>query len=925
MKKRMCLFTIVFLILQFFIWGSDGINLQVSTNLVSGTLDNGLQYYILKNKKPENRASLNLVVKAGSLYEAEEQQGLAHFLEHMAFNGTTKYQKNELVTYLQSLGLSFGGDLNAYTSFSETVYKLQVPTSKTDLETGFDVLKEWASEITLDSKDIENEKNIIIEEWRLRQGISQRVGDLQKKILYGDSWYSKRFPIGHPETIKGATSKRLRDYYEKWYQPENMAIVAVGDFNIDDIEELIIKNFTPLKNKSKVINENYSISLPIEDSITIFTDPELTTTNFNIMWKESIRPIDTLAAFKESLEKILLNSILNTRFSILSKAKDSSFVYSSIYNYPLNKDTGIYAISALIKGENIDKSITDIINNIKNISSNGVSTQELENEKLNLLNNLKNIVNNKESIKNDVYIDSIVDYILNNNIFIEPDIEYELTEQILKNITIDDLKKIASNLISLNYNVLITSRDNMKEKLPKEDEIKSLIDSLLAQPSTSIEEISFETELPDLNLTPGVSKIILKEKDYTKLLLSNGIEVLYKETDFDKDNITFKLTKLQGSSSLDYSKYINSLFLPDILSNSGVGNIDYSSLELYFKGKNFSVEPFINDYTQGFLISTNKENLTEALKYFRVLLSNPKFDENIIESNLKTNSELIKNRDFSPKSLLKKMYLETLNNNHPRKQLLKTEDLSYVSKENLLSTFDNLFSNFKDYKLVVTGSIDEETLIKNLDYYFANLPINDTQLNYKNLNVVYPTNSIKKNLVKGVDKKATVILTFPYHGDFSLENRVLYSAFSNLLNILLIEDVREKIGGVYSISSYSNLEKLNFGENYLQITFSTDTKRVNEVISKVTDIIESIQKGNFPKNKILDIQKNYKLNFETALKTNSFWNNYLEKKNLISDYEFYAPMRYNKTVNYNSIINFSNRALDIKNCVEVVLLPEKEE
>ena len=925
MKKRTLFFTLIFFALQFLVFSNSVPNLKVSENLISGTFDNGLQYYIFKNKKPENRASLNLVVKAGSLYEEEDQQGLAHFLEHMAFNGTTKYKKNELIKYLQSLGLSFGGDLNAYTSFSETVYKLQVPTSKKDLETGFDVLKEWASEVTLDPKDVESEKNIIIEEWRLRQGISQRVGDLQKKILYGDSWYSKRFPIGFPETIKNATPKRLRDYYEKWYQPENMVVIAVGDFNVDEVKQLIINNFSQLKNKTKVVDEYFSIALPKEDSVTIFTDPELTTTNFNIMWKESITSINTEESFKKNLEKILLNSILNTRFSILSKDKDSPFVYSSIYNFPLNKDTGIYAISSLIKDNNVNQSITYIIDNLKDISINGISKTELENEKINLLNNLKTILNNKESIKNDTFMDSIIDYILNNNVFMEPDTEYILTNKIIENIDTNDLKGIAQSILSSNYDILLTSRENMKENLPKEKDIKNLIDLLLSQSTTSIKLNSFDTKLADLNLVPGTSKILSVEKDYTKLLLSNGIEVLYKKTDFDKDKITFKLTKLQGNSSLNYSQYINSLFLPEILSNSGVGNINYSSLELYFKGKNFSVEPFIDDYTQGFLISTNKENLSEALKYFRTLISDPKFDENIIESNLKTNKELIKNRDFSPRALLKKEYLETLNNNHPRKKPLTLEDLSYINQNELNNTFNNLFTNFKNYKLTIVGSIDEKTLLKDLDYYFANLPTNENPQNYKPLDVSYPNTYIKKVVTKGVDKKATVILTFPYIGDFSIENRVMYGALSNLLNILLIEDVREKIGGVYSISSSSNLEKLNFGENYLQIAFNTDTKRVDEVISKVKQTIKSIQDGNFPENKILDIQKNYELNFEIALKTNSFWNNFLDKKNLISDYEFYTPMRYNKIVDYNSIKSFSNRVLNINNCVEVILLPEKEE
>ncbi|MGL5428329.1 MAG: M16 family metallopeptidase, partial [Cetobacterium sp.] len=472
MNKRRYFQIILFFILQLFTFSNTIKNLTPSENLISGKLDNGLEYYILKNSKPENRASLNLVVKAGSLLEEENQQGLAHFLEHMAFNGTTKYQKNELVQYLQSLGLSFGGDLNAYTSFSETVYKLQVPTSENDLAIGLDVLKEWASEITLDSKDVENEKKIIIEEWRLRQGISQRVGDLQKKILYGDSWYSKRFPIGFPETINNATDKILRDYYEKWYQPQNMAVVAVGDFNPSTIEKLISENFKGLKNKTIAEKKDFKISLAKEDSITIFTDPELTTTNLNIMWKENTTSINNEEAFKKGLEKILFNSILNTRFSILSKDKNSPFIYSSIYDFSLNNETGLYVVSSLIRENNTEETISTIVNNLKDISINGVSKAELESEKINLINNLKTLVNNKESIKNDTYMSSIIDYILNDNTFLTLDEEYALTLKLIKDISIDNLKTLSQNILSLNYDVLITSRENMKNTLPKEEDLK---------------------------------------------------------------------------------------------------------------------------------------------------------------------------------------------------------------------------------------------------------------------------------------------------------------------------------------------------------------------------------------------------------------------------------------------------------------------
>ncbi|MEG3012839.1 MAG: insulinase family protein [Cetobacterium sp.] len=925
MKKNYLFPVFLFLILKTLIFTQEPIQFTNSKNLVSGELKNGLKYYLFKNKKPENRASLNLVVNAGSLLETDEQQGLAHFLEHMAFNGTTKYKKNDLVKYLQSLGLSFGGDLNAYTSFSETVYELQVPTTNTDLKAGLEVLREWSSEITLDPKDVETEKNIIIEEWRLRQGINQRVGDLQRKILYGDSWYSKRFPIGFPEIINNANSKKLKDYYKKWYQPKNMSVVAVGDFDIKEVENLIVENFSSLKNTDSDLPKNFDIKLSTHNSVTIFTDPELTTTNFNIMWKENISPLNNSLSYEKFLAKTLLNSILNTRFSILSKAKDAPFVYSSIYNVPLNKETGIYAVSSLIKENDLDSSITDIINNIKSVSLNGVSDKELSNEKLNLINNLKTLVNNKDSIVNDNYAQAIRNFILNNDSFIESDEELSLTENYMKNITSDSLKEICTHLLQSNYDVFITSRDNLKDSLPTEESIITLIDKLSNQKEVNISNNNFNLKLASLDLKPGTSKLVSSEDNYKEFLLSNGIKVLYKNTDFDKDRIYIKLTKLEGSSTLEQKEYLNALFLPDILNNSGLGNIDYKSLEIYFKGKNFDVSPFIDDYMQGFTISTTKENLIESLNYFRTLISKPIIDENILNSTLKSNAEIIKNRDFSPKSVFKKSLLSTLNSDHPRRRMLELDDLNLISEENLNNVFNKLFTNFKDYKITVTGSIEETELIKVLDTYFANLPTKSESVEPKNLNVIYPKDSVRKTVVQGIDKKSTVVLTYPYHGEFSLENRLLYGAFSNLLNILLIEDVREKIGGVYSISSRSELEKFNFGENYLQIVFSTDTKRTDEVIDKVKEVINNIQKGNFSKNKIEDVQKNYELNFETAIKTNSFWNNFLEKKNLISDYEFYTPMRYNSIVNYNSIVEFSNKAIDKNNCIEVVLLPEKED
>ncbi|MGL4868081.1 MAG: insulinase family protein, partial [Cetobacterium sp.] len=594
------------------------------------------------------------------------------------------------------------------------------------------------------------------------------------------------------------------------------------------------------------------------------------------------------------------------------------------YDFSLNKDINIFASSSSVKDNNIKETLTDVLNNLKDISLNGITPDELKREKINLINDLKNVISNKDSLKNDVYIDSILEFILKDNIFLTPEKEFDLVNELLNNISSESLQNISKNILSSKYEIFITSRENMKDKLPTKDELTNLIQQILSQTSLISKSNNSDLNLEELKLVSGTSELKSSTSDYSEFTLSNGIAVLYKQTDFDKDKIYIKLTGPTGSSNLDYKQYINTLFLPEILTNSGVGKIDYNSLELYFKGKNFSVSPYINDYTNGFLITTNKENLNESLNYFRNLIQNPKFDENIIDSTLKTTKELIQNRIFSPRSVFRKTYLETLNSMHPRRTLIEIDDLKYISKQNLEETFNSTFSNFNGYKLSVAGSIDEKDLELILNKYFSNLPVKDKTSNLKVLDVNYPKGYTKKTVVQGIDKKSSVVLTFPYNGSFTVENRALFNGFSSLLNILLIENVREKIGGVYSISSSTNFEKLNFGENYLQISFSTDTKRVDEVISKTKSTIEMIQKGDFAKNKILDIRKNYELNFETAIKTNNFWINYLDKKNLISDYEFYTPMRYNNIITFDSIVNFSNRVINTNHCVEIILLPEKE-
>lgn len=915
---------IIFLIFQVVLFSQDNKTLPTSKKLVSGRLKNGMEYFILKNKKPENRATLNLVVKAGSLFETDEQQGLAHFLEHMAFNGTKKYKKNDMIKYLQSIGLSFGGDLNAYTSFSETVYKLQIPTDKKNLNTGFEVLKEWAENITLDKEEIESEKKIVLEEWRLRQGIAQRLGDIQRKILFSNSRYQDRFPIGLPKTIQGANYNLLKDFYTKWYQPQNMAIIAVGDFDVKNVKNIIEKEFSHLKNKTNLKKIDYKIPLPTKNSIEIFTDTEITSTAFNIMWKDKTEPVNNKARLKEALIEQLFFSIINTRYSILAKESKTPYRYSSFYSFKLDKDTKVYAISSQTKDKELERTIENVLEEFKYLELNGVLESELEKEKLEFLNNLKTTINNKESISNNSYVDEILTMLLEGDSFVDIEEQYGLVEKAFKEIDVKSLKLFAQQILKLKYDIFITAQERMKKSLPNKSRIETIVSKVLNEKKIEKSGKDYNTKLKRLNIKSGKIEKVLDKKEYKEYLLSNGIKVYYKKTDFKKDSIGFKLYRYQGNSKMEYSDYVNTLFLPQLLINSGVGEIDYKSLPFYLKGKVFSVAPFISDYIQGFVINTNEKDLEEGLNYFRTLIEKPRFEESILKTMLETNRETIINRESSPQFQFGKLYTTTLNNNK-RRTPLELKDLDLVSKKMIEKEYETLFSNFYNYNLIVVGNIDENRLKPILERYFASLPVKKEDIGYKPLDISYPKGNIKKQVVKGIDKKSSVIMTFPYKNNYSQKNRALYNAFSSVLDILLIEEIREKIGGVYSISSIAKLDYMNFKENYLQIRFSTEPKRTEEVIKKIKEVIIKIQKGEFSKEKIKDIQNNYRLSLETALKTNGFWSTLLERKMLFKNYNIYTPEQYNKIVNFKNVVEFANKSLNIDNCIEVVLLPEKEE
>ena len=913
-KLKSFLFILLFTL---FSLSLSGKNFENSKNLISGKLENGIHYYIYKNNKPENKAMLNLVVKTGSLMEEDNEQGIAHFMEHMAFNGTTKFKKNEMIKYLQSIGLSFGGDLNAYTSFDRTVYKLLVPTTPKELEDGIEVLREWASEATLSPQEIDSEKKVVIEEWRLRQGLAQRLGDVQKKALFEGSRYFDRFPIGLPEIINGADQNLVKGFYQKWYQPENISIVAVGDFDTNQIENFIHKYFNYQGTQKGKTPKEYSLK-KLKNKYVVFSDDEIRYNTFTITKILDRDVIKDEKSMKNSIIDQLLFNILNTRLNNLQKESDTPFLQSLVYKYDINNSQDIFSAVAVIKNNKLSEGITLLNNFLKSSAKNGVTDYELELEKENLINNYKNLVTNKESITHETYADSLVEHVMSGECFIDIDEEFNIYSTLIKNITTKDLNKRIKKIYkenSLYFLTTSTSQNKINEKQ---------LEELIKESKNSNKIIDFS--IKPVILTPLKTSLgsFTKETD-GKYLLSNGIKVFSKKTDFDKDKIYIKLFKKEGSSSNDYTTFINSTIAPTIIEQSGVGNLKPTDIDTFMKGKNFSISSYISDYEQGFIISTDRKNLELALEYMNYLIYEPKVDKIIYENTISDLKESLNNRNNSPQIVYRDKIREIYSGKNNRKLPLSEKDLTLISPEKVLNIYKEKFSNFSEYNLIVVGSFTEEELEKNLKTYVASLPSKKSETTITPLDLKIPKNIVKEKIIKGVDKKATVTLIFPYNFKYGYEEKTLYNSFSQILNIALIEDIREKIGGVYSISSRTSLSPNNYGEDKMVISYSCDISRVDEIEKAVLQSLESLLYKDIDKEKINSVVKNYELSYNTEMKENSFWFNYLYQKITVPNYKLATPEEYKELVTKENIWKVNRKAINLKNYISVTLIPEKEE
>lgn len=883
--------TIIFLksnIAQVFDWSK---NVPVDSSILIGKLNNGFTYYIKKNSKPEKRVELRLAVNAGSVLEDTDQLGLAHFTEHMAFNGTKHFAKNELVNYLQSIGIKFGAEVNAYTGFDATVYMLLIPTDKDELiKQGLQVLYDWANEISFDSLEIEKERGVIIEEWRLGRGAEQRMEDKYLPVLYYNSRYASRLPIGTKESLDGFRQSALKRFYHDWYRPDQMAIVAVGDIDVNKFEKSI-KDFFSKISATKINSRpriNFSVPNHKETLVCIATDKEAPMSTVGIFYTTDEKPQVTLGNFREYAKRQLYFEMFNQRISELTRTPNPPFInaYSSFGNIGARgKDA--YISEAIVDDTGILKGLRALLEENEKAKRFGFTQSELDRSKTELLNTFEKYYNEKDKTESETLAAEYIRNFLTKETIPGIAFEYTFMKKYLPEVTLEDMNTLAKKwIIDTNIVIIVTAPQKDGLILPDEKDIRSV---LVQTSNKELEAYSDNLVSAELIQQKPVSGKIISEKSISEigiseLKLSNGINIILKPTDFKNDEILLSSISPGGQSLYPDSDNFSASFATSVVSESGVSDFSLTTLQKMLAGKTVDVEPYINMYTEGIKGNCAPKDLETMFQLIYLYFTQPRIDTSAYISFTSRLKAYLKDIYSDPQKYYSDQLARILSQNHPRGGgIPKVSDIDKINLNRVYKIYRDRFADAGDFTFVIVGNFKADSIKPLLETYLGSLPSINRKETWKDLNIRPPKGNVTKNIYCGSDPKSIVTLIFTDSAKYSEDDDYLLTSLSDVLDIRLIEVLREEKSGVYNISATASMNRIPYNNYNIKIKFPCAPYNTDSLINEALYIANDIKINGVSKKNMEKIKKTQERELEVDIKTNSFWLKYLENAGFYND------------------------------------------
>lgn len=901
-----------------------------------GILPNGMTYYIRHNAQTKGVADFYIAQKVGSILEEKRQRGLAHFLEHMAFNGTKHFPGNTLqpgiVAWCESVGIKFGANLNAYTSVDQTVYNISAApvTREGVIDSCLLILNDWSHELLLTDKEIDKERGVIEEEWRTRRSgmAMQRLSEQAMPVIYAGTKYSDCMPIGNIDIVRTFPYNDLRDYYSKWYRPDLQAIIVVGDINEDKIEEKIKKLFAKIPLPQ---NPAHRIYYPIGNNEKMIlytaTDKEQPTVNFTLYMKRDVTPKqerNTIQNYADDYKTNILRMAINDRLEELSRTKNAPFISASVRsgNFFLASTKDAFELSGVLKEGKAIEAIQLLVGEVERARANGITIDELKRGKAEMLSYAENDYNDRSNRRNGEFVEQCVQNFLEETPIIEPEKELEMVRKLDKTVTIDDVNALAKTIIT-NQNQVVTmfGPDKNTFKMPTNSSIENAILKAQKQHYTPYKTQNTLTERLITKL-PKPGSIISERTykyGYTEFTLSNGLKVYVRPTNFEPDEVNLKLFSLGGKNIYPDSEMPNLTYLMAGATIGGVAQYNDLTLEKMLAGKTATVTPFIDNDTRGMAGTSNVKDTKTLLELVYLYFTQPRKDPQAFKNLMEQQQEFLTNAHVNPmlayNDTLHKVAYAT-----NRMASMDKEQLKRVNYNRIMHIYKELFANAANFKLILTGNININKLRPLLCQYIATLPSNNTK---ETIGTYEPklVDGKKTYIFHKKQTTPTAITTIVIKGKMEYNNRneLLMDAIGQLLRIVYTEKVREDKGGTYSVQVSGDLQHHPNDEALLRIAFQTDPQKYNDLIPIVYKELEKMATEG-PSQQDLDKVKAYELKvYNQVLRMNNYWE-YVLYTDLYNGIDVDTDFRYIvENMTCDDIRTTLRNLLNQNNCIEVTM------
>lgn len=899
-------------------------------NIRIGKLENGLTYYIKVNKKPEKRIELRLAVNAGSVCETEGQQGLAHFCEHMCFNGTKNFPSNKIINMLEEMGVKFGAELNASTGFDQTIYMLKVPTDSIEwINRGFQVIEDWAHQVSMDDVEIDKERGVITEEWRLGLGAEDRMQAKYIPVILKGSRYAERLPIGKVDVIKSFPYDTLRSFYNTWYRPDLMAVIVVGDIDPALAESKIKEHFSGIP---KAVNArpriNYNVPENDQPLISVVTDKEATGFSASIFFKHPESGNVTYADYRNQLIRSLYTGILNNRYQEIIQKPDAPFMYAGAgYGAFVSRSVDVYSISVAAKENQIEKSIEVALAENERVRRFGFTTTELEREKKDILSNYEKMAKESDKTESASYADEFIRNFFTSECIPGIKKEYEIVKDYLPGITLEEVNNLGKTLTSdKNIAVLITAQEKQGINVPSELAIASIISDVKDKKLEAyVDKVS---DLPLVATPPAGSKIVSRKDDkvfgYTELKFANGVKMILKSTDFKNDEIVFSAFSPGGISLYPDADVMSATVAPSIITQSGLGNYDLTGLQKKLSGNTAKLTPYINDLREGVNGSCSPKDLETMLQLNYLYFTGTRRDESAFNAYISRVKNSIKPIRANPQMIFSDTVAKIVSMNSPRVISLPSDaQLNQINLDRAIAIFKDRFADAGDFTYLMVGNFKTEEVLPLLEKYVGGLPVINRKENWKDKSPGFPSGHVNVEVPKNSEQQSTVAMVWKGDFKYNPRNQQGFAMLMNILSIKCRESMREDQGGVYGVGVNGSSGKLPKPKYSISAYWGCKPENITKLSNTVIAEMDTLMKQGPTVVDLNKVKETMIRERETKIKDNGFWlssiqNHFINGDNLMTLEQY---KQFVGSFTGKELQALATKYFNTKNYVQVELTP----